>query len=117
MRKPLLGLAGAAALVALQAGPAVAQDTLNCEDVATQQEALDLIQNGDPHNLDDDDDGWPCEAKFGESLQPGTERPGGNGTTDQLPRTGPEEELALAGGLLVAGGASLVVLSRRSRRA
>lgn len=122
MRKPLLALAGAAAVVALQAWPAAAgTGDLDCVDVETQAEALRLIEGGDPHGLDEDNDGWPCESKFGESRQ------GGGGSDDgddgqaagggdaQLPRTGPEEDMALMGGLLVASGTALVVLGRKRR--
>ena len=121
MRKPLLALAGAAAVVALQAAPAAASTAdLDCADFDSQAEALAELGTDDPHGLDEDDDGVPCEADFGEVLlttgDDDDQAAGGSGGGDDmesLPRTGPEDQLALAGGALVVGGATLVLVSRK----
>jgi hypothetical protein len=44
---------------------ALAQDDLDCADFATQVEAQAALTAGDPHNLDEDDDGIVCEDSFG----------------------------------------------------
>jgi hypothetical protein len=45
------------------ASVASAQDDLNCDDFASQQEAQAVLDQdpSDPHNLDGDDDGIACE--------------------------------------------------------
>lgn len=128
MRKPLLALAGATAVVALQAAPAAAQDQYNCDDFQYQEEAQAVYDEdpSDPHGLDgpvgDESSGTPgiaCESLPSRGGGGGGGEDDGDdsaaGGIDQLPRTGPEDQLALAGGLLVAGGVTLVVVSRRRR--
>jgi hypothetical protein len=54
----IFGVAAAASL--LSAGTALAVD-YDCADFATQEEAQEYLEPGDPHNLDGDGDGIACE--------------------------------------------------------
>lgn len=70
MRKLLL-LSALCALSMLVASPALAQDTLNCDDFATEAEAQAEFDSdtSDPNGLDADDDGEACEDS---GLAPGS---------------------------------------------
>ncbi len=46
------------------AGAASAQNTKNCEDFSSYAEVIASVRDGDPHNLDSDEDGSACEAYF-----------------------------------------------------
>ena len=61
--KKLLFLAVLGMLTMLVAAPAFAQDDLNCEDFATQEEAQAEFDadTSDPNGLDGDNDGQACE--------------------------------------------------------
>ena len=128
-------LATTALLIALWAAPAEAQDTLNCDDFATQEEAQAELERdpSDPNGLDgNDNDGRACESL-----------PSGGGSTDgadettdttagstatttrpqqpadgQLARTGEYSlPLGLTGAALLAMGAAMAHVSRRRIRA
>jgi len=51
-------------LVLLASLPAALAQDLNCGDFATQAEAQAALTQGDPNNLDEDDDGIACEDSF-----------------------------------------------------
>jgi hypothetical protein len=63
MMKKLLVLAVVGMLTMLVAAPAFAQDDLNCENFATQEEAQAEFDadTSDPNGLDGDNDGQACE--------------------------------------------------------
>lgn len=65
-------------------GVAFAQDNLNCDDFATQEEAQAEYDSdpSDPNNLDADDDGIACEDLPGGSTDDDTTDDPDEGTTD-----------------------------------
>lgn len=77
--KKLLFLAVLGMLTMLVATPAFAQDDLNCEDFATQEEAQAEFDadTSDPNGLDGDNDGQACEDSLpmGGDIQPPNDPP------------------------------------------
>ena len=71
--KKLLFLAVLGMLIMLVSAPALAQDDLNCDDFATQEEAQGVYNDdtSDPNGLDGDNDGLACE----DSLPSGGDSP------------------------------------------
>lgn len=62
MRRPLLLLALCMALALVFAPMAIAQDDLNCDDLSeAEEQAVFDADPSDPNDLDEDDDGRPCE--------------------------------------------------------
>lgn len=62
MRRLLLLLALCMAAALAFAPAALAQDDLNCADLSeAEEQAVFDADPSDPNNLDDDDDGLPCE--------------------------------------------------------
>ena len=135
MRRFSLVLAVIAAILALGATPAFAQDK-DCKDFSSQAAAQAYFEahGGSPSNnvdnLDADHDGQACEAfpysspspsptpvsspaSSGSSQQAGTEQ----ASTESLPRTGASGMLAPLGVALVLIGGVAVLASRRRRRA
>ena len=119
-------------LGAMVVGPAAfAQDTYNCDDFGTQEEAQEVLDQdtSDPHQLDADDDGIACEDLDSgggsdgsgddgdddgdDEAEPGvSEEDGGSG---ELANTGvPTPILAGLAALLLTSGGGLVLWSRKS---
>lgn len=90
-----------------------AQDTMNCGDFASKQEVMDFWYNNnysadnDPHNLDGDKDGFPCEVTAGEYDVYVNEREYvDSGQGGELPNTATNNPMMmLAGAVMVAFGA------------
>lgn len=100
-----LGLALLAALVLVFAIPGAAQaQDRDCSDFATQAEARAFLSPGDPHGLDADGDGIPCENL-----------PVGTGQRVRLADTGLDAWLIGVGGVACLLGA--MALRRRPRGA
>ncbi|MFS0634946.1 excalibur calcium-binding domain-containing protein [Mesobacillus foraminis] len=127
---------------------AYAQEDVNCDDFDTKQEVMEFwFDNGysatnDPHNLDGDRDGYPCEVTKGdydefisggtpeETEEPGDERnfdntdhTGNNGTTgntgnagEAMPDTASDHLAAiLASAGLAAAGALLFFRRKKAQ--
>jgi LPXTG-motif cell wall-anchored protein len=99
---------------------AQAQDTKNCGDFASKQEVMDFwYSNGysatnDPHNLDGDADGYPCEVSKGEYESYISNKQGTGGTGGTLPNTASNNvQMMLMGAGIVAVG--VVLLFRRKK--
>lgn len=141
-RRTLVTLLGAAALLLLPAGAALAQATdKDCTDFATQAEAQQYFdgRGGSATNnvdrLDDDGDGTVCEALPPGQAPAGDDQgraaedtrseqaaaaPGTAGSADEragqqdaLPFTGPRSPLLLAAGVaLLAAGVAVLLVTR-----
>ena len=63
MRTVLFRMLLASAVLVVMAPAAMAQDEFDCDDFSTQEGAQDQLDAtpGDPHDLDEDDDGIACE--------------------------------------------------------
>ena len=108
------------------AGPAHAQDALNCDDFANQEQAqANLAANpSDPNRLDTDNDGVACEElpRVGTGSRPAAATgPGAarSSTGTPMPNTGLNGRVSLAlvclGVLFLTAGTSLVRAGYRRR--
>lgn len=108
------------------AGPASAQNDLNCSDFDTQAEAQAVLDDdpSDPNGLDRDDDGIACESLPGggsegmPAPEPGADPVAEGGDEDEDQMVAPEGGVATGGGatagvendgVLVAGGLAFTV--------
>lgn len=109
-------LAGAAvvALCGLTAAPALADSTPDCKDIRHQVKVYK-----DPYNLDADGDGIGCESYPGPPTAIDVDpAPGSNGELAHTGGYGPTTHpirWMVGSGALVAGGAGLVVYTRRRK--
>lgn len=107
--------AAAVALVGLSGAAAVADSTPDCKDIRHQ-----VLVYKDPYGLDKDHDGIGCESYPGPATAidvdpaPGSNQPELAHTGGYGPATHPIR-WSVGAGVLVAGGAGLVIYTRRKR--
>lgn len=99
--------------------PAENETDLDCKDFATQAEAQSELDAdpSDPHRLDSDDDGVPCEDSFGggsDDDQQVEVYPSGGVDTGGRSDDGDGAALVTLGGLALAGAGVALVTRRRA---
>ena len=113
MRTVLFRMLLASAVLVVMAPAAMAQDEFNCDDFTTQEGAQDQLDAtpGDPHNLDDDDDGIACEG-LPSAGDDGASDDGGAGEDADREQRGqlPAGGVATGGGGTSASGLPLLQL-------
>lgn len=120
MLRKTLTLSGAAVIVALGGGVAVADDTLDCSDFETP---IIISEGYDPFDLDRDGDGVGCEGNPGEPVRTDLYADLSGGASSQSPKPelaqtgwGPGEHPVRwmgAAGVALVGGAGLVLAARK----
>lgn len=85
LRRTILFLSALAIAGFTYVGAAGAAQDLDCADFGSQAEAQAELDRdpGDPHRLDDDNDGMACEALAGEPSESGESEVAGQGEDDE----------------------------------